>query len=77
MFEMTFYCSRQADGTIHIQNAAMGYLGQHHVHTPEDFEKWRDGDRVVSLALGWFYGMARRCPIGVQNSLNLGVDSAP
>ena len=51
MFEMTFYCAKQPDGTIHVQNAVKGYLGQHHVHTPEDFEKCRNGDRVVSLAV--------------------------
>lgn len=38
-------------GTIHIQNAAMGYLGQHHVHTAEHFEKWRGGARAASLVV--------------------------
>lgn len=50
--EMTFYCTREADGTIHVQNAVLGYLGQHHVHTPEDFQKWSrtvDPGRIVWL----------------------------
>ena len=45
MFTMTFYCTREADGTIHVQNAVGGMLGQHHVHMPEDFEAWRTGGR--------------------------------
>ena len=40
---MTFYCTREPDGTVHVQNAVMGYLGQHHVHSPEDFERWKTG----------------------------------
>lgn len=40
MYEMTFYCAKQPDGTIHVQNAVMGHLGQHHVHTGEDFQDW-------------------------------------
>jgi hypothetical protein len=28
---------------IHVQNAVMGHLGQHHVHTPEEFEEWKKG----------------------------------
>ena len=27
MFNMVHYCSKQPDGTIHIQNAVMGYPG--------------------------------------------------
>ena len=42
-YEMTFYCTREPDGTIHVQNAVTGFLGQHHVHTPEDFERWTAG----------------------------------
>ena len=35
MFEMTFYCTVAPDGSIHVQNAVMGHLGQHHA-TPEE-----------------------------------------
>ena len=41
MIEMTFYCTRERDGTIHVQNAVAGHLGQHHVHNAEDFERWK------------------------------------
>jgi len=37
---MTFYIHKDADGNIHVQNAVAGMLGQHHVHTPEDFKRW-------------------------------------
>jgi hypothetical protein len=46
---MTFYCTREKDGTIHVQNAVMGMMGQHHVHTPEDFKSWYDMAGLVSL----------------------------
>ncbi len=42
-YEMTFYCTREPAGAIHVQNAVAGFLGQHHVHTPEDFEYWKVG----------------------------------
>lgn len=41
---MTFYVHEQPDGTIHVQNMLAGMLGQHHVHTPEDYERWRNLD---------------------------------
>lgn len=43
MFTMEHYVSREPDGTVHVQNAVGPYLGQHHVHTPEDFERWMEG----------------------------------
>ena len=47
---MTFYANRDADGNVHIQNTLSGQFGQHHVHTPEDFETWkRWGDDIVWL----------------------------
>jgi hypothetical protein len=41
MLEMTFYVTREDDGTVHVQNTIGGLFGQHHVHTPEGFEEWR------------------------------------
>ena len=38
--DMTFYCTKESDGTIHVQNAVMGMMGQHHVHTQADFDRW-------------------------------------
>ena len=42
--DMTFYCTKESDGTIHVQNAVMGMMGQRHVHTQEDFDKWAKGN---------------------------------
>lgn len=48
MVLMTFHTYRGADGSVHVQNAVMGALGQHHVHTPEEFETWRKpGDQII------------------------------
>jgi len=41
MFTMRFYLYGDAEGNVHVQNAVAGMMGQHHVHTPEDFEYWR------------------------------------
>jgi len=41
--KMHFYYHRDTKGLIHVQNAVMGYLGQHHVHTEKGFEKWKNG----------------------------------
>lgn len=49
MLEMNFYCTREADGTIHVQNAVMGTMGQHHVHTAEDFERWKADIELGSI----------------------------
>jgi len=61
--EMSFYCTREADGTIHVQNAVMGFLGQHHVHTPEDFERWRRAgyQPVPDRLIHWLEAAPCRC----------------
>ena len=41
MTKMTFYANKDVDGNIHVQNALLGKLGQHHVHTPEDLRSGR------------------------------------
>lgn len=41
--EMHFYVNRNKDGTIHVQNAVMGMIGQHHIHSKKGFEKWKQG----------------------------------
>jgi hypothetical protein len=47
---MTFYTYKDADGNIHVQNAVMGMLGQHHVHTPADFRHWgKPGDDIQEM----------------------------
>lgn len=50
MLIMTFHGFRQPDGTIHIQNSIMGSLGQHHAHTPEDFEVWKQGSGTFPVS---------------------------
>lgn len=58
---MRFYVHRNVDGSVHVQNAVAGMLGQHHVHSPEGFEKWsgerdelveQDGDCGCGLRVG-------------------------
>jgi hypothetical protein len=48
---MNFYCTKEADGSIHVQNAVMGHLGQHHVHTLEDFEQWGKGVDLAHIVM--------------------------
>ena len=38
---VSFWVRRTPEGTIHVQNYIGGLRGQHHVHTPESFERWR------------------------------------
>lgn len=40
MFEMHFYVTKTKDGLYHVQNAVMGMMGQHHVHTEKGFRRW-------------------------------------
>lgn len=48
MIRMQFYISKDSAGNIHVQNAVMGYLGQHHVHTPKDFAAWKKSAKVAA-----------------------------
>lgn len=64
--QMTFYCTKETDGTIHVQNAIMGMMGQHHVHTPEDFDRWKadiDGGSIDWLSLD---KITAPCDCGLQ-----------
>ena len=49
MYTMTFYCNRNSDGLIHVQNAVAGMMGQHHVHDDADFERWKQGNPEVQI----------------------------
>ncbi len=54
MFEMTHYCTKEKDGSVHVQNAVMGHLGQHHVYTNlRDFKKWTVVADVKASAIKW------------------------
>jgi hypothetical protein len=59
---MTFYCTRETDGTIHVQNVVMGHLGQHHAHDPEDFERWKAG--IAESQIVWLD--AAPCDCGLK-----------
>lgn len=61
MVEMVHYVSWNQDGTVHVQNAIMGMLGQHHVHTPEGFEAWLYPSASVETLEG-----ATDCPCGLS-----------
>jgi hypothetical protein len=41
MIIMNFYVTIDKDSVYHVQNAVMGYLGQHHVHTEKGFDNWK------------------------------------
>ena len=51
VIRMYFDATETSDGLIHVQNSVMGMLGQHHVHTKANFEKWRNG-KSVQLSKG-------------------------
>lgn len=61
-YAMTFYCTRLPDGTMHVQNAVSGFLGQHHVHHPEEFERWKAG--IPEKQMVWLD--AAFCDCGLQ-----------
>lgn len=61
--EMIFYCTREKDGTIHVQNAVMGMMGQHHVHTEAGFAEWRVG--LDEHNIKWLQGTAP-CDSGLK-----------
>lgn len=48
-FQMRFYATRESDGTVHVQNAVGGFLGQHHVHTAEEFKQWSKDEEITWL----------------------------
>lgn len=54
--KMTFYCSKESDGTIHVQNAIMEMMSQHHVHTLASFKAWTDRLRVEESSIEWLPG---------------------
>ncbi len=49
MLSMTFYATTTPDGNVHVQNAVMGLMGQHHVHTRAGFLKWKRQVRKEDL----------------------------
>jgi hypothetical protein len=47
--KMTHYVARNKDGSIHVTNAVGGMIGQHHVHTQEDFATWEPAGEIKEL----------------------------
>jgi len=43
---MRFYVTETPDGLIHVQNVIGPFLGQHHVHTKEGYEKWKRSGKI-------------------------------
>jgi hypothetical protein len=62
---MQFYCQRNPDGAIHVQNAVMGHLGQHHVHTQKDWDRW--SKTVPAEDISWYpEGKYDPCDCGLK-----------
>lgn len=67
MYTMTFYCSKNQDGLIHVQNAIMGMLGQHHVHDEAGFAAWANNPPAISNdAIVWLNDV-KDCDCGLGN----------
>jgi hypothetical protein len=70
MYHMTFYCSKNADGLIHVQNAIIGMMGQHHVHDGAGFAAWANNPPVISNNdIVWLEGALKTkdCDCGLGN----------
>ena len=61
MLEMNFYVVKTEEGIYHVQNAVMGMLGQHHVHTERGYNRWRKGVPVKNIHLS-----AGECDCGLS-----------
>jgi hypothetical protein len=46
---MTFWATRNSDGTIHVTNTIGGMSGQHHVHDAESWDDWKRGDGTPTV----------------------------
>jgi len=55
---MTFCCTRNGDGLIHVTNILAGMTGQHHVHDDESFAAWRAG--ISDEDILWDNGKVKR-----------------
>lgn len=45
---MQYFVSESEDGMLHVQNILMGMNGQHHVHTKDEYEKWKKNGKIES-----------------------------
>ena len=60
---MIFYVSKDKKGNLHVQNMIGPYQGQHHVHTPEDFKRWKRLNRIPNDVISELDGT---CECGLQ-----------
>ncbi|MFA5152470.1 MAG: hypothetical protein WC554_07935 [Clostridia bacterium] len=49
--KMSFVAHKSTDGNIHVQNYVGAMSGQHHVHSPEGFEKWKRTIHLKDLTM--------------------------
>ncbi len=61
---MVHYCTREADGTIHVTNMVGPHTGQHHVHTAEDFENWQSKVRHNTMNEIKWITTSEKCDCG-------------
>ena len=43
---MTHAVDITEDGLYHVTNCVMGMRGQHHVHTPESYARWKAANKI-------------------------------
>ena len=48
VMEMSFYCTREADGTIHVQNAVMGWRWPRPIASSREFPEVNDEAGIAS-----------------------------
>lgn len=69
MPQMDFKVSRLPDGTYHVQDRVGAFLGQHHVHSKEGFDRWekkrKSGEISIEAApncdCGMGVGFVKEC----------------
>jgi hypothetical protein len=61
-WEMHHYVSLTPDGLYHVQNMLGVMIGQHHVHTEQDYNSWKKGidKKYIHLEKAEF------CPCGLE-----------
>lgn len=65
---MRHYVTVTEDGLYHVQNAVMGYFGQHHVHTKKQFEVWVTKNKIAKEDIIMFDGCidGKECNCGLK-----------
>lgn len=58
---MNFYVFEDGKGNYHIQNMLMGMEGQHHIHTKEDFERWKEEGKIQESNIKFMGKLKDKC----------------